>query len=102
MPKFPKPPSVARLAQIAPDLRVVPAGTELWRLYFRGSRHPATWNEFRAFGPVRTSRFDHHLPPPGAQERATLYAATAGPVCIAEGIQATRTTDRTARQPARA
>ena len=99
MPKFPEPPAAGRLAQIAPDLTMLPAGTELWRLYFRAGRHPATWNEFRRYGPVRSARFDHHLPPPRVQERATLYAAVAGPTCIAEVFQDTRTIDRASRQP---
>ena len=75
------------------------SGTELWRLHFRGGDHPSTWNEFRRFGPVATARFDHHTKPRREQNRAILYAATKGPVCIAEAFQRDRTIDRRARDP---
>ncbi len=99
MPKFPEPPAAERLAAVAPALRVLPAGSELWRLYFRGGAHPASWHTFRAYGPVRSARLDHHLPPPRVQENAILYAAGAGPTCLAEVFQEGRLIDRTARQP---
>ena len=38
MPKFPEPP--ADLATVPPRLHRLPAGSELWRVYFRGGRHP--------------------------------------------------------------
>lgn len=72
---------------------------ELWRVYFRGSQRPTTWHTFRAYGPVPTARFDHHLPPPCEQERGILYAATEGPICLAEVFQATRVIDRTDNAP---
>jgi hypothetical protein len=71
----------------------------LWRLHFGGGDHPSAWNEFRRFGPLATARFDHHTMPRREQNRAILYAATKGPVCIAEAFQRDRTIDRTARNP---
>jgi hypothetical protein len=96
--KFPEPPSAAVLARIQPLLRSVPAGSLLWRLYFRGGRHPTDWEVFRAFGPTG-SRFDHHLPPPRVQQRRILYAAAHAPTTVAEVFQDTRVVDRTARAP---
>lgn len=74
----------------------MPAGAILWRLYFRGGRHPTFWNTFRSFGPTG-SRFDHQLPPPRLQERSILYCAAEGPTCLAEVFQETRVIDRAAR-----
>ena len=99
MPKFPEPPSASHLARLPPRLHRLPAGTELWRIYFRGGPHPAAWDTFRAFGPVATARFDHHEPPPRLQDRAILYAAAQGLTCVAEVFQETRLIDRTHRDP---
>jgi len=96
--KFPEPLDVATLATVPADLTTLPAGTELWRLYARGGRHPVLWDTFRSFGPT-LSRFDHHFEPPSVQSRAVLYCASAGPTCLAEAFQDTRTIDRTARDP---
>jgi RES domain-containing protein len=96
--KFPEPPPAAILAKTAPEILRVPAGTTLWRLYFRGGRHPTFWNTFRSFGPIG-SRFDHQLPPPRLQERTILYCASEGPTCLAEVFQETRVIDRSARDP---
>ena len=98
MAKFPEPPTARAMAAIAPEVRTMPAGTRLWRIYFRGGRHPNFWDEFRSFGPTR-SRFDHHLPPARAQERSILYAALEGPICLAEVFQQTRVIDRVASDP---
>ena len=98
MPKLPHPP--ARLpALVAEDVSELPAGRELWRLYFAGGPHATTWNGFRFFGPLATARFDHHLPPPRPQERGIVYAAESGQVCLAEVFQLTRTIDRVRREP---
>jgi hypothetical protein len=99
MPKFPEPPDVATLRRLPPRLRQLPAGTRLWRVYFRGGRHPGVWNRWRDFGPVATARFDHHLPPPRRQARSILYAALDGATCLAEVFQARRLIDRSANQP---
>lgn len=100
MAKFPEPPSVADLAaRAAPELKRVPAGTVLWRVYLRGGPHPTSWSQFRSYGPVPSGRFDHHDPPPHRQERAILYAAIEGPTCLAEVFQDTRVIDRHRNDP---
>lgn len=99
MPKFPEPPGVEVLRGIGPRVRLLPAGTELWRVYFRGGRHPGAWDGFRRYGPVSTARFDHHLPPAREQDRAILYAAVNGLTCVAEVFQRTRTIDRRRNLP---
>jgi len=93
--KLPSPPSVLALP---PEITRIAAGSLLWRVYFRGGRHPGNWGEFRAFGPT-DSRFDHHVPPPRVQLRAIAYAAAAIPTCLAEVYQRTRTIDRNDRSP---
>ena len=98
MAKFPEPPTSEQLAGIQPEIRVLSAGSWLWRIYFRGGQYPAFWDTFRTFGPTG-SRFDHHLPPPRVQSRGILYGALAGPTCLAEVFQQTRVIDRTASAP---
>ncbi len=98
MVKLGEPPSVARLTAIAPDLRVVPSGQELVRIYFQGGRHPTAWNTFRHYGPA-SARYDHHLPPPRLQERGILYAALHATTCLAEVFQARRVIDRRQNDP---
>lgn len=99
MAKFPNPPSVAELQRLGPETLVLPQGTPLWRVDRRAGPHPVAWNTFRSFGPVASSRFDHHLPPPKVRTRAILYAAANGPTCLAEVFQETRTIDRDAGDP---
>ncbi len=98
MAKFPEPPPVGDLARIAPQWKVLPRKTVLWRLYFRGGSHPTFWNTFRAYGPT-SGRFDPQVQPASEQERAILYAAERGPTCLAEVFQDTRVIDRIARDP---
>ncbi len=95
MPKFPHPPS--RLA-IPAIIKVLPAGTRLWRVYFAAGAHPGAWNAFRFFGPT-TSRFDHHDLPRSVQAKGILYGATDPVTCLAEVSQATRVIDRHSGQP---
>lgn len=102
MPKLPEPPGPAALAAIGPDLRVLPAGTVVWRLYFAAGAHPTSWSQLRTWGPT-DARFDHHPPPPtNHAHRAILYGAV-GPVaavtCLAEVFQATRVVERVRRAP---
>lgn len=86
------------LAAVVSEWKRLARGTVLWRLYFRGGRHPTFWNIFRAFGPT-SSRFDHQIGPPRVQDRCVLYAAERGPACLAEVFQDTRVIDRLARDP---
>ncbi len=97
--KFPHSPGAADLAKIPPHIKVVKAGERLVRLYYRGGSHPTLWNKFRAYGPLRNSRFDHHIPPAKIQGRQILYAATLGVTALAEFFQHTRIIDRKAREP---
>jgi len=90
------------LAQIDPLWKTLPPDSLVWRLYFRASRHPTTWQQFRRWGPS-DARFDHHLPDAAGagqlQERSILYAAQAIATCVAEVFQATRVVDRKADGP---
>jgi hypothetical protein len=96
--KFPEPPPVAALAAIPSDIRTLPEGTRLWRIYFQGGEHPVAWNTFRHFGPAN-SRFDPHLPPSATQDRGILYAAEDGAVPFAEVFQEDRVIDRRRNSP---
>ena len=97
MSKVPRQPDLARLREAEPDVLVLPAGTELWRVYFRGGRHPTFWNDFRHVGPL-DSRFDHHDgEDPTYQARSVLYAASSPVTCLGEAFQKTRTIHRSAR-----
>jgi hypothetical protein len=102
LPKLPDPPPLYRLAAITPEIQALPAGTRVWRVYFRGGRYPTHWDGFRDFGPT-TARFDHHLPDgtgnPVPQDRAIQYAALDGVTPLAEVFQDTRTIDRIAKTP---
>lgn len=93
-------PTVATLQQLAPAIHILPAGSLLWRIYFRAGAHPSRWSGFRSYGPTN-ARFDHH-PPPAKRHRtrAILYAADSGPTSIAEMFQETRVIDRSAGSPA--
>jgi hypothetical protein len=98
--KLPDPPKSAQLATVPADVRVIPAGSWIWRIYFRGGRHPTRWAEFRAFGPTG-SRFDHHDPPPALQSR--LYGGLDPHgirTCVAEVFEKQgRTVDRKRNEP---
>jgi len=102
VPKFPPPPLVEMLRLVQPELRRLPAGTVLWRVYFRGGPHAGRWDLFRDFGPT-SARFDHQLPDPegqpAIQDRAIHYAARDGLTPLAEVFQDTRVIDRQAHQP---
>lgn len=99
MPKFPEPPSPLA---VPAAVSTIPAGTLLWRVYFTGGAHPATWNGLRFFGPT-ASRFDHHTTqPPAVGPRGILYAASgahAGVTCLAEVFQASRVINKSAGAP---
>ena len=93
MVKLPESPNVEVLRRTSPEVAILPTGTELWRIYFRGGRHPTTWERMRGFGPSAEARFDHHHEPPRMQDRKILYAATgeqAVATCVAEVFQERR------------
>jgi hypothetical protein len=98
VPKFPEPPGADALRRVAPVWRELPAGTLLARVYNQGGPHPTSWNTFRFYGPL-DGRFDHHVPPPSAQARGILYAATLAVTCLAERFQAARTIDPFTAEP---
>ncbi len=100
MAKVPRRPY--RLNELEPDLKKLPAGRRLWRMYFRGGSHPTTWSSFRYIGPTQ-GRFDHHVPGPGGtlvrQERGILYTALDIATCLAEVFQKARRIDRWRGEP---
>ena len=98
MAKLPNPPAEAQLARLGPRIKALPAGTELWRIYFRSGNHHGTWEGFRFFGSV-DARFDHHVPPPHHQSRGVIYGATEIKTCVAEVFQAKRVLDRRRDDP---
>jgi len=98
VPKFPDPPHPDALRKVSPDTKIIPAGTNIWRIYFKGGDYPTKWNTFRAFGPV-DGRFDHHLIPKRTQSRKILYGSARGLTCFAEVFQKSRVIDRVLREP---
>jgi hypothetical protein len=107
MSKFPEPPTATELAKVNPDICVLPSGSVLARIFFRASAFPASWNEFRYWGPAE-SRFDHHLTDalgcPTVGKRGIYYAASKGTlsglgVCLAEVFQSSRTIDTSGNEP---
>jgi hypothetical protein len=79
---------------------VLPSGTLLFRLYFRGGEHPGSWDGFRSFGPLSSARFDHHPPLQGDHPNlGILYAATEIKTCVAEVFQNTRNINLKRRSP---
>jgi RES domain len=100
--KLPEPPPIATFTRIPPAVATLPAGTKLWRIYFRDGSYPATWDQMRCYGPVGSARFDHHLDPPSVQDRGILYAADgddAIATCLAEVFQDTRFVDTRRNEP---
>lgn len=61
------------------DLRLVPAGTSVGRIYSVGGKYPTSWYSFRHWGPTG-ARFDPHPEPCGHHpEHAVIYGAAAVP-----------------------
>ena len=99
MPKVHRRPSPELLGSLEPEVRTVPAGALIWRIYFRGGLHPTHWKDFRYVGPI-DARFDHHVGnEPARQDRAVLYGADDPITCLAEVFQRTRVMNRWHRQP---
>ena len=99
MAKLPEPPAVEALAAISPEIKVLAADQEIWRVYFRAGSHPTLWAQFRSYGPT-DARFDHHPPPARDHaDRGIFYGAEMGPTCLAEVFQATRVIDRRKGSP---
>ncbi len=101
MPKLPDPPAPEELRRrLEPEVSVLPVGSLLFRIYFVGTEHPSSWEEFRRFGPVGTARFDHHPEPPRLHEGfGILYAATQIKTCVAEVFQEKRAVDTRVGEP---
>lgn len=99
MPKFPEPPDPRDLAVLGAETLELPAGTFLWRIYFRSGPYPSFWDTWRFFGPASRSRFDHHVPPARVQDRAVYYAAGDVTTCVAEVFQEKRFVDLDKNQP---
>jgi RES domain len=102
MAKFPEPPGVAALRDIAPQTLILPADTKLARIYYATGPYPSHWNQFRSYGPT-AARWDHHLPNSRSvgveQSRAIFNCAPDVDTCAAEVFQATRRIDRTRNAP---
>jgi hypothetical protein len=100
--KFPDPPGVAALRDIAPQTLILPADTKLARIYFAAGPYPSRWNQFRSFGPT-AARWDHHLVNEQSagveQNRAVYYCAPNVDTCVGEVFQSTRRIDRTRNAP---
>ena len=100
MDKLPPPPPPHELARrLSADVVAVTRATPLFRLYAAAGPHPVGWDTLRAFGPLSTARFDHHVPLPAVQERAIVYLGLAIRTCVAEVYQDERTVDRRRRAP---
>jgi hypothetical protein len=97
------PPDPAHLSGLDPPVHTLDVGTDLARIYVRGGEFPTTWNALRHFGPIPTSRFDHHELDregmPHKQYRGVIYAADHLRTCIAEYFQDSRVVDVRRRDP---
>ena len=99
MSKVPRRPAPELLASLQPELRTLPVGSTVWRVYFRGGLHPTNWKDFRYVGPI-DARFDHHDgDEPSRQDRAVLYGAGHPATCLAEVFQKTRVVNRWHKDP---
>ena len=101
MAEYLTPPPAQGVGQFTPathEIRILPAGEVVWRVYHRRP-YGTAWNTFRRYGPT-TSRFDHHPAPASSSSgRSILYGAAAYPTCLAEAFQDTRTVNRFADDP---
>lgn len=91
MAKLPRQPDLERLRELSPPpVVVLPAGTRLFRIYFRGGKYPTLWNALRYFGPTN-ARFDHHERDENGdaqeQECGVTNIADSALTCIVEVFQ---------------
>ena len=99
MPKVPRRPSPELLESLHPQVRTIPTGSVIWRVYFRGGLHPTNWKDFRHVGPI-DARFDHHEENESTrQDRAVTYGADHPTTCLAEVFQKTRVVNRWHNDP---
>lgn len=90
-PKTPRRPS-ERLTREAADL--VPVRTAMWRVAGTEGEHVLGWDEVRAYGPLRTMRWDpHHEPPREQPDRSILYVSPVPRTALAERYQKNREID---------
>lgn len=118
MARFPEPPDHAALRALprhADDVRTVPAGTRLVRIFNTGGRHSQPWNTFRRAGPLAHARFDPHPLPAdpdhrhgdptdpadaaGAAAPGVLYCSLSARTSVAEVYQTSSVVDRRTRAP---
>ena len=94
----PPPPELPKLRRR--DVATLAAGRLVWRIYRADGPHPTVWNQFRAFGPTATGRFDHQAPPPHDDaERSIQYVALDAVGAIAEAFQDAGLIDRRRQAP---
>ena len=99
MPKVSRRPSSLLLESLDPEVRAIPAGSVIWRIYFRNSRHPTHWKDFRYVGPIDAC-FDHYVGnEPTRQNQAVMYGADDPTPCLAEVFQKTRVINRWHKEP---
>ncbi len=94
MAKLPRQPDLRYLQTLNPPTEILPVSTRLWRVYFRGGKHPTDWYALRYVGPTKGGRFDHHPPRedglPQEQSVGVMYAALDAVTCLAEVYQKRR------------
>lgn len=101
MAKVPRHLDSSRLTRLIAPAQTLPAGSLLWRVYFRGGPHPTKWSDFRHVGPL-DRRFDHHegsVTAPALQNRSVMYLALDPVTCLAEAFQQARVIRRTHKEP---
>ena len=99
LPRIPRPRPLLHPDPSLGEATVLPAGTELVRIYFAGGPHRGGWSTFRRYGPT-SARFDHHLPPPRPQpDRGILCAASDLTTAVGELFQSTGTIDTVSGDP---
>ncbi|WP_347352180.1 RES family NAD+ phosphorylase [Intrasporangium sp.] len=76
------------------DADLVRVRSAMWRIAATQGEHVLGWDELRAYGPLRTMRWDpHHEPPREQPDRAVLYASPDPRTALAEKYQKYREVD---------